>query len=634
MKREWIGFKTPTLDPEAAAWLEKLARYCRRDVVELIDRTGSGHIGGSFSCMEMLAVLYGCSTLAPNNALFFDRDKIIVSNAHISAAVYAVLANLGFLSREQVFAEYRRVPGLVEGHPGRNVPGVDWGSGALGQGLSVACGMALAARLRGDDSAVFVLMGDGEQQEGQITEAAEFAAHHKLANIVALVDCNGLQCNGGTGEILGQDLRMKYEAAGWHVVDADGHDVAGLYAAVRSCLGLPRPGVVLARTVMGKGLPFIENNCAYHGGLLTAEQTEQARALLTLDNWQPTPKPDVPARDRTAQQCKPASIPVYPAGQSVACRSVIGPVLSACARASGEPARPVVLDCDVGGSTGSIAYGKDFPDRFIQCGIQEANAASVAGAVAASGLPAVFASFAVFSLDQPYSQLRMNRLNHVNEKIIATHCGLDVGEDGKTHQCIDYIAQAVNLLDAELLIPADANQAAAMLAYLLASPRPGIFATGRSKKPIIADGDGRALFGDGYRFEYGKADWLRPPGAATVVTCGNMVEYALEATDELARHGTPVGVLNLCCPKALDREALRVAAECGAVVTYEDHYHCTGLASLVAQHYMKEGVSCRFETLGVKRPGGSAGAMLLYEMQGLDPASLAGVLKRMTEAKR
>ena len=634
MKREWIGFTTPELDTEAVTWLGKLAGWSRRDVVDLIERAGSGHIGGSFSCMEMLAVLYGCSTLAPNNADCFDRDKIIVSNAHISAAVFAVLVNLGFLDRDRVFADYRRVPGLVDGHPGRNVPGVDLGSGALGQGLSVACGMALAARIRGDGSTVFALMGDGEQQEGQITEAIEFAAHHKLTNIVALVDCNGLQCNGCTDEILTQDLAKKYGIAGWHVVAVDGHDIAGIYSAIHDCLCRTRPGVVLAKTIMGKGLPFIENNCAYHGGLLTAEQAETARILLAVDDWHPTPKPAVPAKDTTVHCCRSTSIPAYAAGQSVACRNVIGPVLAACAVASNKLGRPIVLDCDVGGSTGTAAYGTDYPDNFVQCGIQEANAATVAGAIAASGLPAVFSTFAVFSLDQPHSQLRMNRLNHVNEKILATHCGLDVGEDGKTHQCIDYISLAVNLLDAELLIPADANQATAMLAYLLASPRPGIFATGRSKKPILADGEGRTLFGDGYHFEYGKADWLRPPGEATVVTCGNMVEYALEATDELTRAGTPIGVLNLCCPKALDREALKIAADCGAVVTYEDHYQYTGIGGLVAQHYMTEGASCHFEAMGIKRAGGSANAKLLYEMQGLDPATLAGTLIKMLEAKR
>lgn len=631
MKTQLIGFKQPSLDTTDSEWLDDLARQSRLDTVNLIDMAGSGHIGGSFSCMEILAVLYSSSTLSPGNADCFDRDRIVVSNAHISAGLYSILSNLGFLDKAKVFAEYRRVPGYVEGHPDRNLPGVDWGSGALGQGLSVGCGMALAGRERGCPSSVFVLMGDGEQQEGQNTEAAEFAAHHGLSNLVAIIDNNRLQSNGATDDILAQDLEKKYLAAGWNVQSVDGHDVAALYQALRNQVSMDKPGVVLAQTVMGKGLPSIENNFTYHGSLPTADQVREARKIFACGDWSQTVKPTASGSDRKVYTCKAASIPVFPVGQSVPCRSVVGPVLDASASVSEELARPLVLDCDVGGSTGTLAYAKTYPKKFVQCGIQEANAASVAGGISASGLPVVFSTFAVFSLVQPYSQLRMNRLNQVSEKIISTHCGLDVGEDGKTHQCLEYISLAVSLIGTELLIPADANQAAAMLAYLLASTQPGILAVGRSKKPIVADQNGDPYFREKYAFTYGQADWLRQPGKVNIISCGNMIEYALAAADELNQGEHHVGVLNLCCPKRLDREALAIAAESGRVLVYEDHYKHGGLASLVAQYYMENGILCRFETMAVSDPGGSAGVATLYQMQNLDTTTLKQKLENLLE---
>ncbi len=323
----------------------------------------------------------------------------------------------------------------------------------------------------------------------------------------------------------------------------------------------------------------------------------------------------------------------YAAGELVECRTGFGNALldlvEANAGTDGPEAAPpiAVVDCDLAPSVRTAAVRDAHPACFVECGIQEHNAASVAAGLSSAGLLTFFAEFGVFGIDETYGQHRMNDLNPTSLKVVSTHCGLDVGEDGKTHQCIDYVSLPSNLFACALVVPADANQADRVIRH--AATTPGIFhvAMGRSKVPVLALASGRPAFADGYEFAYGKADWLREGGDATIVACGTMVHRAVAAHEVLRGRGVRVGVLNLSCPLALDEDALRRAAATGLVVTCEDHNVRTGIGSVVAGFLMDKGLQPRFRRMGVTRPGGSGKPEDLYRQQGLDTGSLVRALE-------
>ena len=268
--------------------LERRANDMRADIVRMIAEAGSGHPGGSLSCADILAALYFGGVLEhdPENPEWEGRDRFILAKGHAAPALYAALAQAGYIPREEL-ATLRKLGSRLQGHPDSNqVPGVEVSTGSLGQGLSIAAGAAAGLRLDGAPQTVFALLGDGECQEGQVWEAAMFAAHRKLDNLVAIVDRNGLQIDGRTCDVCDPgDLGAKFAAFGWDVDEVDGHDLDALVAV----LGAAKAGrdgrshAVIARTVKGKGVPFMENEAGWHGKAPNAEQAAEALAALEGD---------------------------------------------------------------------------------------------------------------------------------------------------------------------------------------------------------------------------------------------------------------------------------------------------------------------------------------------------------------
>jgi transketolase len=258
-----------------------LAQEIRRAIVDESARAGVGHIGSALSIADLLAALYG-ATLRIGEAADPDRDRFVLSKGHAALALYAALAATGRIDRA-LLGTYCGEGSLLGAHPEHALPGVDFSTGSLGQGLSIAAGAALAARRQGSARRVFALMSDAEQNEGSIWEAAMFAAHHRLANLVVLVDVNGQQALGYTRDVLdpGPPPRARWEAFGWDVREVDGHDVEGL-AATMAALDTreERPHVLLAKTTFGKGVSFMESRIEWHYLPLTAEQHAQAVAEL------------------------------------------------------------------------------------------------------------------------------------------------------------------------------------------------------------------------------------------------------------------------------------------------------------------------------------------------------------------
>jgi transketolase len=259
--------------------LKEVAKRLRRDIVTMIGKAGSGHPGGSLSAVEILTTLFWrILRHKPSDPQWQDRDRFILSKGHAAPVLYSVLAECGYFPRSEL-ATLRQLDSHLQGHADRTAtPGVEMSSGSLGQGLSFAIGVALAGRLNSQSFRVYALLSDGECDEGQTWEAAMSAAHFKLDNLTAIVDNNGIQLSGFNRDIMNLDpLNKKWESFGWHVTDIDGHDLTQLLDALKKAQKVRgQPAVIIAHTVKGKGVSFMENNVDFHGKAPNAEQLEKA----------------------------------------------------------------------------------------------------------------------------------------------------------------------------------------------------------------------------------------------------------------------------------------------------------------------------------------------------------------------
>ncbi len=258
--------------------LENKAKQIRRLIIEMLAKAGSGHPGGSLSATDLITALY-FSVLRhkPSDPHWSDRDRFHMSKGHCCPLWYAVLAESGYFPKDKLMT-LRQLGSLLQGHPDRRTPGIESASGSLGQGLSIALGMSLAGKIDKKGYRVYVLLGDGEIQEGNIWEAAMAAAHYKCDNLCAILDYNGFQIDGRTCDIMNlEPIAAKWQAFGWQTIDINGHnmqEILGAYEEAANVKG--KPTIIIARTVKGKGVSFMENTCDFHGRAPTKEETEKA----------------------------------------------------------------------------------------------------------------------------------------------------------------------------------------------------------------------------------------------------------------------------------------------------------------------------------------------------------------------
>ncbi|MBM3255181.1 MAG: transketolase [Candidatus Omnitrophica bacterium] len=258
--------------------LEEKARLVRRLIIEMLAQAGSGHPGGSLSAADLTTTLFFTVLRHnPKDPKWPQRDRFHMSKGHCCPLWYAVLAEAGYFSKEELLT-LRRLGSMLQGHPDRRTPGVEVASGSLGQGLSVGVGMSLAARMDKQNYRVYILMGDGEIQEGNIWEAAMAAAHYKCDNLCAILDYNGFQIDGATKDIMGlEPMVAKWQAFGWHTIEINGHDIGGILAAYQQAAQTKaKPSVIIAHTIKGKGVSFMENVVDFHGRAPTKEEAQKA----------------------------------------------------------------------------------------------------------------------------------------------------------------------------------------------------------------------------------------------------------------------------------------------------------------------------------------------------------------------
>lgn len=630
------GFGADRIDATEVARLAERARVLRGAILTMTTLAESGHPGGSMSSLELYQVLYGNARLRPDAPAWPARDRVIVSHGHTSPGVYCTLADNGFFGLEDAVAHFRQAGSIFEGHVERSVPGVEWSSGNLGQGLSAGVGSAIAARITGGGWHTFVAMSDGEQMKGQVGEARRLAAKYALCDLTVVVDLNRVQISGHTGQVMPVDVAAGFRADGWEVVDVDGHDTAALYAAIAAaCADTSRPHAVLSHTTIGHGVSFMEDDPEFHGRGLKAEEYERAMSELGLDPaWLARARglrgtPPVTA----AASLQPPVLVVAPGTPRTYTRDTLTDDRSAWGHAltdlaAADPSLPIaVFDCDLAVSVKTQGFSSAHPDSFIECGVGEHDAATVAGSASVNGVVSLWADFGVFGLDEVYNQQRLNDINGANLTLALTHCGLDVGEDGKTHQCLDYVGALRNTFGWKVIVPADPNQTDRAVRAAAAAPGCVAIAMGRSKLPVILGPAGALAFAGDYEFEYGVIDIVREGADASLLVMGTPSGAAVDAADALRAEGVSVGVGVVSCPLDLDEGAMARLMDAPVVVTVEDHNVRTGLAASVAEWLAMHGRTTQLLRIGVDGYRSSGASRDLYAREGLDAEGIATVLR-------
>jgi transketolase len=504
--------------------------------------------------------------------------------------------------------------------------------------------MALAQKLRKSSGRTVVLMGDGEQQKGQVAEARRFAVKYGLNNLFAVIDRNHLQIGGDTNRVMPQAIEADYVAAQWNSIYLkDGHDFEQIFHALhcisqQEVVDPANPTVIVARTVMGNGVSFMENKAKYHGSTLSEGEAAKALEELGLDNpipfYRERRKTHFAFREKFCEARLPAVIRVgeprsYDAQALTDNRSAYGVVLEDLARLNNRGEVPGVLgfSCDLEGSVKMDGFHKISEHAFFESGIQEHHAATLAGAISKEGFVTFFSTFGVFGVGETYNQQRLNDINQTHLKLVCTHVGLDVGEDGQTHQCIDYIGLLQNLYDFSIFMPADPNQTDRIIRYAAAHPGNFFIGMGRSKLRVICSEAGAPVFGGDYRFVPGRAEWVRQGCHGAILSYGTTLHHAIQAHEELLqRHNLKLAVLNFASIRPLDMEAINRAADLGLLVTVEDHHVDTGLGARVATVVSDQGRPCRLLRLGVKNYGLSGNPAELYRLEGIDASGIVRVV--------
>jgi transketolase len=626
------GFLKDIITKEDSNKVNELGKVCRGDILTMTSLAKSGHPGGSMSSLEIFLTVYGFAKLFPKDPFNDERDRIFVSHGHTSPGVYSVLGRLGFFNIDEAIAGFRKAGSIFEGHITRGIPGVEWTSGNLGQGLSAGVGSALALKIKNKKNRVFVLMGDAEQNKGQVAEARRLAVKYSLDNLVVVIDYNDAQISGKAHDVMQVNIEEDYLADGWNVISTEGHDVRLLYSAIKRAIEASIPTVVIAKTVIGKGVSFMENQYKYHGKPLNEEEYEKAFKELGLENkfnyYKELRSKIEPKKVRATSPKINLQLPkipkriVYDASKLVGNRNAFGAALLDIAKNSDVPM--MVYDCDLASSVKTDKFWANKADWFIQAGVQEHNVATAAGVSSVEGLATIYSDFGAFGLDEVFNQQRLNDINHANLKTFLTHCGIDVGEDAKTHQEINYINLSRSFYYTKLIVPADGNQTDAITRYVIENEGNFIVVMGRSNLPVITDEDGNIFYDENYKFVYGKADILRKGSKAAIISYGTTVKDALDAHKILSDKGVNVTVINMSTPTEIDMEVLKSLKDYEVVVTVEDHNVNGGIGSILQEKMFENDIRIKkFIKLGLRDYSYSADAKTLYSLEEMNGEAIS-----------
>lgn len=557
--------------------LQKLSKLLRYLILVSTTQAGSGHATSSLSATDLMTVLFfdGFFRKDLNNFQNPNNDKLIFSKGHASPLLYALYAASGAIGKEELLT-LRKFGSRLEGHPALAFPFTEAATGSLGQGLSIGVGMALRAKYIDTLShKIYVLLGDSEMAEGSVWEAMQIASHYKLDNIIAVVDVNRL--GQSTETMYGHDIgayQKRISAFGWHTICIDGHDMKHIHDAFKTAQKIRAPVAIIAKTIKGKGVSFLEDKEGWHGKPLGKEDLKKALEELgpvdkTLRETVKEPKDIRLPRVKTKRLKEPS----YTMGEFVATRKGYG---NALARIFPKYPNMVVLDAEVSNSTYSEIFKKQHPERYFEMYIAEQNMVGVAIGLARVGKIPFISTFAAF-FSRAFDQIRMSQYSKANIKCMGSHAGVFIGEDGPSQMGLEDIAMFRSILESVVLYPSDAVSCERLVEEAAKHEGLVYIRAARKETPV--------LYSSREKFPIGKSKVLRSSNAdrVTIVGAGVTVHEALAAYEKLNKEHIRIRVIDLYSIKPLDIATLKQAAkETKAIVVVEDHYPGGGIGEAVA----------------------------------------------------
>jgi transketolase len=619
---------------ETERW-HALAQQLRIDSIRSSTAAGSGHPTSSMSAADVLAVLVEkylrYDFAQPQNPA---NDHLIFSKGHASPLLYAIYKAVGAVSDVEMLT-FRKFGSRLQGHPTPIIPWVDVATGSLGQGLPIGVGVALAGRyLDQADYRVWVLLGDSEVAEGSVWEAFDKASHYNLSNLTAILDMNRLGQRGETD--LGWNSAVYASRArsfGWHAIEIDGHDLAEIDQALSEARE-PRdqPTVIVAKTIKGRGVSFLENKEGWHGKALSPDQAKQAiaelggnRETLTITVHPPSASaPRSPKADQAAFK-----LPTYPAGTPVATRQAYGDALVALGAARPDV---VVLDAEVSNSTFAEEFKKAYPDRFFEMYIAEQQLVAAAVGLAVRHYTPFASTFAAF-LSRAYDFIRMAAISRSNIRLCGSHAGVSIGEDGPSQMALEDLAMLRAVRGSTVLYPSDPNQTAQLVAAMADQPGISYLRTTREKTPI--------LYSDTEKFSVGGSRVLRQSATdtVTIVAAGITLHESVKAADTLGAEGIAVRLIDAYSVKPIDKATIReaVRATGGRLIVVEDHWPEGGLGAAVAESFTiadhwNGAMPIKLMHLAVQGMPGSGTPQELLDAAGISARHIADAARKLASS--
>lgn len=616
-------------DSQRVETLQNIAHKMRVHIVNMTEAAGSGHPTSSSSAADILSVLFfqylHVSVDKPRHG---SSDRFVLSKGHACPVLYAAWCEAGLLSEEHLLT-LRKVDSILEGHPTPRQDYIDVATGSLGQGLSVAAGMAYCGKYYDKASyRVFCMLGDGETAEGSVWEAAAFSSYYKLDNLVAIVDVNRL----GQSEATSLDHKVetyqaRFEAFGWNGIIVDGHDIKAICKAFYDAENTTgKPTVLIAKTLKGKYFPEVEDLDNWHGkplGKKAGLALENVKKMITnpgphglrpLDIIDDAPHFDLP-------QVKLSEPPNYKLGDKIATRKTYGDALVKLGK---NFERIIALDGDTKNSTFALTYKNCCPERFIECFIAEQNMVGVGIGLACRQRNIVFISaFAAF-FTRAFDQIRMGAISLTEINCVGSHAGCSIGEDGPSQMALEDFAMFRTIPSAACFYPCDA--VSTERAIELAANHRGLTFT-RTSRPATA-----VVYNNDEKFEIGKGKVLRKSDSdkVTVVGAGVTLHEALAAYETLKAEGTNIRVVDPFCLKPIDKELLLECAKAtgGRIVTVEDHYYEGGLGEAVAGAVAEDG-GIKVRRLAVGSIPRSGPGSVLMDIYGISANHIVEAVKAM-----
>ncbi|RLC39445.1 MAG: transketolase [Candidatus Nealsonbacteria bacterium] len=652
------------------------AREMRAYNMIAITAAGSGHTGGTLSIMDITAALYLKHIRHdPDNPTWEDRDRVFWSVGHKAPAIYVALAEAGYFPLDDT-VKLRKLWSGFEGHPNRlKLSGLELSAGSLGQGLGVAIGSALNAKLEKKNYRVYTILGDGELDEGSVWEAAMCAAHYKLDNLVAIIDRNRLQIDGSTKEIMClEDLSAKWQAFGWHTLEIDGHDMPQILSSLEKAQKTKdKPTVIIAHTVKGKGVSFAENQVGYHGiapkdGRRGKESLDQALKDIgdphftkeKVDHLLKIASDYQSKVDKKVEESLPKFSRNYWWNSSSTMRVKIEPTRNGFGRAIeelGKDEKIVALGADITSSIRMNKFYASHPERknrFFEIGIAEANMTLVASGLAKEGKIPFIGSYGVFITGRNWDQLRTTVCyNNYNVKIADAHAGISVGADGATHQALEDISNLYYLPNMHLTVPCDSIETEKSTKAVTYIQGPAVIRYAREATPIITTPDTSYQFGLANVIRYRgekenfieafetklSSDYNSENEDLTLIACGPMVAEAMRAAYILKEeYHIESRILNIHTLKPIDKKAIiKAAGETNIILTVEEH-QVGGFGNIIAgviARNKKYSTPLLLDMIGVEDRFGESGAPWeLTKIFGLTGEHIAQRAKKLYDREK